>query len=94
VEVSQIPGEQLITLASGAAFTWFTCWADSVEGFQRKTIEVMLYYGLHVVGFDEVSVAAARADVGQELGHQIENAMESKTHALYGTFHTYPRRYC
>lgn len=93
LEVTQIPGEQLVTISQGAAFTWFTCWADSNESFERKAVEVMLHYGLHVIGFDEISLADDRVEVEGDLLEQIERAREVETHALFGTFHTYPPRY-
>ncbi len=89
IEVTQIPGDQLITLELGAGFTWFTCWAESTEGFEDKATEVMRHYGLHLIGCDQVSAASDRVGVEGELLEQIENTGESHSHSLFGTFHTY-----
>jgi hypothetical protein len=94
LEVTQIPGDQLITLSQGAAFTWFTCWAETSESFELKAIEVMLHYGLHVIAVDEISQASDRLGVEGDLLEQIERTHESETYSLYGTFHGYPPRYC
>lgn len=94
LEVTQIPGDQLITLSQGAAFTWFTCWAETVDGFEGKATEVMLHYGLHVIAIDEASPASERLGVEGTLLEQIERTGESETYSLYGTFHGYPPRYC
>ncbi len=93
IEVTQIPGDQLITLELGAGFTWFTCWADSAEGFQTKATEVMRFYGLHLIGCDQVSAAYDRVGVEGELLDRIERTRESHAHSLFGTFHTYPPQY-
>jgi hypothetical protein len=92
-EVSQIPGDQLIQLRQGAAFAWFTCWADSPESYEQKAAEVMLHYGLNVIGAEQVSSASDRTQSGEELLEQIRRTGESETHSLYGTFHGYPPRY-
>jgi hypothetical protein len=93
MEVTQIPGEQLITFDQGAAFTWFTCWTESPEGFEAKAVEVMAYYGLHMIGSADVVRSSDLVDVGEELLEQIERTHEAVTYALYRTFHGFPPRF-
>ena len=94
LEVTQLPGDRLITLSQGAAFTWFTCWTNSMENFERKAVEVMRHYGLHVIGLDEVFPASSFTALEENLVEQIERTGESETYCLYGTMHGYPARYC
>ncbi len=93
LEVTQIPGDQFITLSQGSAFTWFTCWADTEDSFKHKAVEVMIHYGLHVVALDKVSPASDFIAVEKDLLEQIERTHESETYGLHGTLHGYPSRY-
>jgi hypothetical protein len=92
LEVTQISGDQLITLDQGAAFTWFTCWASDRQSYETRAVAVMKDYGLHVVDMDEVLPFSACEEISEALASQVEQTRASEDYALYGTFHTYPPR--